>query len=211
MAEVADVTVVIPSYGDREIWEPLALRATASVKAQTLMPAHWVVSNSADGLADSRNYGAECRETEWLIFLDADDELDPRYIESMMAAEGDIRRPATLGVVDGIEDVAPTMIPRKPLLDANFIVIGAMIRREAFFAVGGFRDLPILDDWDLFIRLWLEGAEIVDVPEAIYKIHVRPGSRNQQDPSTHGQTYSEIRRLYLNRSRNVGGLSSRQE
>jgi hypothetical protein len=132
----------------------------------------------------------------WLIFLDADDELDERYIERMMEGSGDIRRPSTIGVYrDGTEDDAAVMIPRTDLRVANCIVIGAMHKASLFFQVGGFDNYPILEDWDLWQRMVLHGASVVDVPDAIYRVHVRDGSRNA-DGGLHRHTYARIQRQH---------------
>ena len=191
------VSVIIATFGENDLYRRLALRAAASVTQQTVEPLE-VVRVHGDTLQKARNEGAELAKGEWLIFLDADDELDPRYVEAMLAAEGDIRRPATLGIVDGVEDVAPVMIPKRDLLMSNYIVIGAMHRREDFLAVGGFNNYPCLEDWDLWLRIVYNGAEVVDVPEAVYRVHVIPDSRNS-DVSIHAKVYSKIRHQYRSR------------
>jgi GT2 family glycosyltransferase len=143
-------------------------------------------------------------DAEWLIFLDADDELDSHYIEEMLKGQGDIRQPSTLGVVNGKEDDYPVLIPPHPggFLVGNHLVIGCMVRRKLFLDVGGFRNLPILEDWDLWIRCILYDGKVGTVPKAIYRVHVNPNSRNQQDG--HGKTYTEIQGLYINEWRAKG-------
>lgn len=188
------VSVVIPTFGNNDLYRRLALRAANSAVDQSMEPLE-IIRIHEETLQEARNNGAEQAKGEWLIFLDADDELDHHYIEAMYKAEGDIRRPATLGVVDGVEDTESVMIPRKNLLVTNFIVIGAMHRREDFLAAGGFNNYPCLEDWDLWLRMVANGAEVVDVPEAIYRVHVTPDSRNS-DVGVHAQVYKKIRRQY---------------
>lgn len=168
-------------------------RARESAQNQTIQ-ADMIIWSHEDSLAQARNKGMQACQTEYVVFLDADDELDYLYIESMLNADGDICRPSTLGVVDGVADDAPVMIPRRPLYDGNYIVIGSKVNVKLALDVGGFRELPILEDWDLWIRMKLAGADIVDVPEAIYRVNVYPNSRNTS--GKHGAVYSEIRNLY---------------
>ncbi len=194
-----DVTVIIPIFGDVERWGLLAQRALASALCQTV-PAVDVIVSVAETLQEARNRPAAAAETEWLCFLDADDELDPRYLEEMLAGTGDLRQPATLGVVEGQEDPFPVVIPAKPLLDGNYIVIGALVRREIFESAGGFSELPAYEDWDLWIRCWLEGAVITTCPEAIYRVHVLPDSRNQLDREAAVRSYNFIRNRYVRRT-----------
>ena len=186
-----DVTVVVGTYGDIEIWEPLARRAIESAQQQTVAP-HRVIWSHRHTLQEARNSAASNAETEWLIFLDADDELAPDYIEKSLAGSGDIRRPSTLGIYeDGSEDAQPVLIQETDLRTSNCIVIGAMNRKSFFDEVGGFRNFPILEDWDLWRRMVASGAVVRDAPEAVYRVHVRPGSRNS-DPQTHGNVYQQI-------------------
>lgn len=192
----SEVGVVIPIFGREEEWAKLAARAVQSVKDQS-WPCEWIYSVGGT-LADARNHGAEFfKDKEWLIFLDADDELDSEYVGHMLAGTGDVRWPSTLGVYeDGSEDPFPVLLqPKQNMLLGNHMVIGSMIRQELFHEVGGFRELPILDDWDCWIRCWLMGAEFQPCSRAIYRVHVRPGSRNQQQ-DLHGQVYSFIQREY---------------
>ena len=174
------VGIVIPSYGDKAQWDKLAARAIDSVNVQTRMP-NEVIRVHDDTLAKARNKGIERCMSEYVICLDADDELDPYYIEAMLRGYGDIRQPSTLGVVNGVEDDAPVLIPRKPLFEGNYIVIGAMFKRMKAIEVGGFRELTAFEDWDLWVRMTMNGALVTSCPEAVYRVNVRQNSRNQTD------------------------------
>lgn len=192
---LSGVGVVVATYGDISVWGDLAHRAITSVDRQTVLPEviNW---SHGDTLKEARNRGAAACDVDWLIFLDADDELDEGYIEAMLKVDGDIRRPATIGVYeDGTTDREPVMIPVPAggLTESNYIVIGAMIRKIDFQAVGGFNDFPILEDWHLFLRLVRAGAKITEVPDAIYRVHVRSDSRNTHSAATHGRYYTAIR------------------
>ena len=103
-----------------------------------------------------------------------------------------ILRPSTLGVVDGVEDDAPVLAERVDLRHGNYIAIGAAVPAASFFAVGGFDAYPILEDWALWLKLANSGLGVVDVPEAVYRVHVRPDSRNR-DLELHAQVYGQIR------------------
>lgn len=190
---VETVDVIVPTCGDIDVWKPLAERAQQSAFNQVVKANRVIWSHKAT-VSEARNFGASLSTGDWLIFLDADDELDPRYIEHMIAGSGDIRQPSTLGVVNGVEDDFPVLIEQKSLIIGNYLIIGSMVRRKLFLSVGGFRDFPILEDWDLFIRLALAGAKIGKCPDAIYRVHVLPDSRNKQGDSIHGSVYSQIQR-----------------
>jgi glycosyltransferase involved in cell wall biosynthesis len=195
------VDVVVASYGPIEQWESLIARAVQSANNQELVRPT-VVRQLHDPVGSDlswvRNQAAMASSADWLIFLDADDELDPCYIEAMLHGAGDIRQPLTLGVhPDGHEDDYPVLIPPNPggFLVGNHLVIGSMVRRSLFEKVGGFREgMKSLEDWDLFIRMRLAGGTVGEAA-AIYRVHVRPASRNSPE-GDHHQTYAEIQRRY---------------
>jgi glycosyltransferase involved in cell wall biosynthesis len=197
-----DITVCISTFGDVDVWMPLAHRAWRSAERQTLEPAD-IICAHRDSLEEARNAAAGHVSSGWLCFLDADDELDPNYLAAMrqavdMAVGDLLLQPATLGILpDGTEDPFPVVIPAKPLIDGNFLVIGTLIRAEQFHRVGGFRDFPCYEDWDLWLRAWLDGAMAVAVPDAIYRVHVSPNSRNNCSRPLQVATYNRIRNQYL--------------
>lgn len=184
-----DVTVVVATFGGAEWTELAQSRAIPSGALQAP-----VVYEHGETLATARNAGAERATSEWLCFLDADDELAPGYMSAMAAADGDLRAPAVTYVRNG-RPGTPKVWPAMPLTEGNYLVIGSLVRREMFLAVGGFREYSLYEDWDLWQRCWLAGAEIVQVPDAVYIAHVRPQSRNRA-PTHAEQTamHHEIRR-----------------
>lgn len=189
------VDIIVATYGNLGIWEPLTQRAVASATNQTVSAGH-IHRVHGETLAAARNSGAAVSGAEWLIFLDADDELDPGYVEAVLTGTGDLRQPYTLGIVNGVEDDAPVLItPSKDLLTGNHMVIGTAVRRSLFETAGGFRELPALEDWDLWIRCWLAGGKIGVAPGAIYRVHVYEGSRNMSN--LHDQVYHELKNEYM--------------
>ena len=67
----------------------------------------------------------------------------------------------------------------------NECVIGTLVERDLFLKVGGFRDLPSLEDYDLWLRCVKAGAVIHHVPDAVYRASIRPGSRGTSDQSVY--------------------------
>lgn len=194
-------SIVVSTFGDKQFWGGVAAaRAIPSAEAQTVHAE--VIYSHAATLRQARNLGAAAAEGDQLIFLDADDELDQRYVEEMASfldQAGDDHRylvqPATLGIrEDGVEDAEPMLIPSKSLLEGNFMVIGTMLPRSLFQEVGGFNEWPMYEDWDLWIRCWRSGAVIAACERAIYRVHVRGASRNNQLRRLQVKTYNDIRR-----------------
>lgn len=177
-----DVTVLVATFGD-EVWAELArARAIPSVDGQApVMHVH------GDTLHEARNKALHQAESEWVCYLDADDELESGFIEAMAQGKADLRAPAVRYVRKGRE--AAPIVPRVAghdhqcvgacLSEGNWLVVGSVVRRELVERVGGWRDFEWSEDWDLWLRCHLAGATIEALPTAIYRAHVRPASRNR--------------------------------
>lgn len=173
-----EVSIIVGTHGD-DTWRTLAEeRALPSAHAQS-MPANEVIHIHADSLKNARNQGAKQATSEWLCFLDADDELHRHYILRMSEGTADLRGPAVQYInPDGMVN-RPYVIEPMDLRNGNYLVIGTMVRRQMFFDVGGFRDWEFYEDWCLWQRCWLAGATIEQLPGAVYKAHMRTDSRNR--------------------------------
>ena len=172
------VAVVIPIYGDTDFWERMAINAHRSCEDQTFMNFQLVYSKG-ENITECRNKALENVNTEYLIFLDADDELHPTYIEEMLKGNADIRVPSVhRHYENGHLDTDQTHYQPKDLMTGNYIVVSAMIRTSLFKQLGGFHDYDTLEDWDLWLRAEEAGATFEQIPNAILKVNKRLGSRN---------------------------------
>lgn len=194
------VSVIVGTFGD-DSWKDKASKAIWSAEAQTVAPMQ-VIHAHCDSLHEARNKGAKEAQGDLLVFLDADDMLDPCYIEAMTEAyEKSVYRsnrryflyqPATLGVYpDGRTDSEAVVIPQRDLRTGNFMVIGTMMERKLFYMAGGFLDWPAWEDWELYLRCYGLGAGFIQVPDAIYQVGVNPDSRNQSAAGNR-QLFKEI-------------------
>lgn len=178
-----DATVVIGTFGD-PFWQQLAIeRAIPSAEAHGVN----VIHIHADTLHEARNLGLQQVDTEWVCHLDADDELEDGFFTHMDAVDGDLRVPS-VAYVRKHNRQRPRM-PRVAshdhdctadcLTEGNWLVVGTVARTALLTEVGGWRDWPMYEDWDLWLRCWQHGATITPVPEAVYRAHWRIDSRNR--------------------------------
>lgn len=175
-----NITVVIPTIAPRA---RLLARALASVAAQTL-PARFLIVEDTDraGAAATRNRGLEQVNTEWVAFLDDDDELQPDHLKLLA-------RYAYLSGVDvaypGYEAVgAPDPvncfgIPFDVglLRKRNFIPVTTLCRTEKVRAAGGFQERPDehgnpCEDWGLWLAMLDNGAKFGHLPQKTWRWHL---------------------------------------
>jgi glycosyltransferase involved in cell wall biosynthesis len=142
---VVDVTVVIPSIPTRSI---LLQRALQSVYAQSVVPAAISVRSDQTrlGAPQNRDLAAASATTEWIAFLDDDDELEPDHLRLLLAkAEktgADLVYPWF--TVAGGTDPFPQW-ENQPWRndDPHQVPITFIVKRDAYLEVGGFSK-----DWD---------------------------------------------------------------
>jgi glycosyltransferase involved in cell wall biosynthesis len=192
-----EATICIGTFGGND-WVKLATeRAIPSAEAQGVR----VIHRHGSSLAQARNEALALVRTPWVVFLDADDELAPGYIEALGEGTAALRAPAVSYVRLG-RPRAP-YVPKvaghshdcsaECLRVGNWLVIGTALRTDLARQVGGFRDFDIYEDWDFFQRCWLAGASVEAVPAAVYLAHWRRASRNRApDMASKDRVHHEI-------------------
>lgn len=139
------------------------------------------------GLPASRNNAIESTGAELILPLDADDMLDPRFVEACVAAL-DRHRERSIAYGDFQEFGARDRFVSRPeydfvsLTSVNGIGVASMFRRRAWEEVGGYNERlcskygASYEDWDFWISCGERGHFGVHVPEAVFHYRVRPGS-----------------------------------
>lgn len=176
-------SIIVASFGS-DVWAEMA-RECAYCSANEQPAAEVILRHDPDAtLAQVRNAAAADARGEWLCFLDADDELAPGYLDAMERAA---RPNALLGpAAEWVPWQRPApkyrgvLGPICDMRDANWLVIGTLVERKLFYKVGGFKEWPVYEDWDLWQRCIIAGAEVVPVPDALYIAWAQRNSRNRR-------------------------------
>lgn len=176
------ISVCISTFGTEEWRERAWQHAYPSTIGQGCEVI--IVHQEKGTVASSRNEAAKRAHGQWLIFLDADDQLAPGYVEAM---ERSLNGPALylpqtqFASWTARNRVWPaSFLPDCSLRDGNPLIIGTMVPRDLFLEVDGFTEgVELYEDWMLFAQLWKKGAEVVKVPRAIYIAYMRRRSRNR--------------------------------
>lgn len=175
----ADVSVIITNYNKPP--EQL-MECVVSIKDQTIPPREIIlVDDCSDdprahaaalsiilpknvGTAKARDAGVRMSKGKLLLFVDADDKLAPDFIQQCgkaLARGADIAYPNMILFdnvpINKLVENPNKITPQYLLGRKTSIPVTSMMFREMYDKLGGFRDLPVFEDWDFWIRAMFNG------------------------------------------------------
>lgn len=175
-------SVVASTFQDFEIivvndgsTDPETLAVLEQFEKTPLLPGRLrVVHQQNQGLAAARNKGAALARGKYVISLDADDRIDPTYLEKTAWVLEHHPQYAFcysyvqfFGADDDVWKTQPFSLEKALLY--NHVPTGAVFRREAWVEAGGFRDeLHGQDDWNFWITLGAKGWDGCLIPELLF-------------------------------------------
>lgn len=143
-----------------------------------------VINQDNQGLAMARNSGITAAKGKYILPLDADNRIRPKYISESVTIL-DKRREAGVvygnaeyfGEREGLWTIPSFDFPR--LLVGNFIDACAVYRRRIWEELGGYdAHMPAmgLEDWEFWIRAAALGWKFVHINEVLFDYRVRSQS-----------------------------------
>lgn len=178
-----DITVCIPSIPPRAA---LLHRAVGSALAQTLEPAaiSIAVDRHHQGAAMTRNRALNAATTEWVAFLDDDDEMYPQHLMTLAA---EVERTGADVVFPWFDTAPPKHDPFPPEFETlpynpeapHMFPITTLVRRSYAIEVGGFpvyhdpnNTVGAGEDWFFWLAMRDAGAKIVHVSQRTWVWHM---------------------------------------
>jgi glycosyltransferase involved in cell wall biosynthesis len=157
---------------------------TQAILAGYSRPKSRVIRAPHAGLAAARNLAIAQATGRYLCALDADDRLEPLFLEKMVRVlddDGSLTFCSSWLRTFGTEtwDWMPERCDLPTLLWENTVLTAALVRRDAVVAMGGYdQAMPEQgdEDWDLWLTLVERGHRGVILPEILFNYRRRAGS-----------------------------------
>jgi glycosyltransferase involved in cell wall biosynthesis len=154
--------------------------------ATTRIPTVVIVQENR-GVANARNVAWRAATTNWVTFLDADDELTPERVQ--FAERGLRSHTVYVGRQEVIADGGLRIPGAKQNQPPPFLIISMLVERSILEALGGLDEsLSVSDDWNLAIRLKEYGIPINFVDQSFVKRHIH-GANASYDEVTVSREY----------------------
>lgn len=158
-----------------------------------------VVRGPGEGIARALQRGLARCDAEVVARMDADDLAHPRRLALQLQALGEDRRLWAVGaqvrafprraVRDGMRRyvgwlnglVTPELVARDLLVESPLVHPATALRREALERLGGWRDGPFPEDYDLWLRLAAAGGGLTNLPVPLLLWRERPERLTRTD------------------------------
>lgn len=176
---------------------------------------HVLINSQNVGLAVSMNRAAEHASGEYLLRMDADDVCYPDRFRLQYDEISGGSYDLICGNYDFIDE-AGNLLPQRPTLYSDrqlkallpyrnvihhpTVIMTAKIFRE----VGGYRNYPCAQDYDLWLRMVCLGAKMHMMPEKMIQYRVREASTTVKKRYKQACTGDYIRALYRQKNRMSG-------
>lgn len=141
------------------------------------------IYQSNAGLSAARNAGVTNSNGIYILPLDSDDKIAPRYIElaiNAFIANEKLKvvycRAALFGIKKGEWKLPEFSIER--MLGRNCIFCSAFYKREDFDKIGGYNTNMKygFEDWDFWLSMLEEGGEVFQIDEILFFYRIRKRS-----------------------------------
>jgi len=163
-------------------------------------PSVRIIRQSHRGVAAARNAGIAAARGEYIVPLDADDLIEPTYLEKCLWFLE--THPAVAYVYTGvrhfgaIDAVCMDEFDFERLKTYNFITVTSMFRKRHFEEVGGYGTDTReggYEDWDFWLSMGERGHYGALIPEPLFSYRRRSDSRLAQSLTQHDQIMADLR------------------
>jgi glycosyltransferase involved in cell wall biosynthesis len=197
---------------------PVALHDTCeALAAASPVPVNLVRLERNVGLGPALDRGLEECAHDVVARMDADDISLPRRFERQLPLIADGADIVGSALMEFVDDVDQVVLTRVPPLDPDWIRSAmrfrdpfnhptVVYRRSMVQKVGGYQDLPLMEDYLLFARMLAEGAVPANVAEPLVYYRIGAGAYARRGGRTLLRSEWALQRRFLEL-----GITSRVE
>jgi|GEM_PF-906877 len=162
-----------------------------------------IVDQKNQGLVQTKNNGLGIAKSDWIVFLDADDTMQPTFLEELYRAGRRTNAHVVYSAMrfTGYEDGVFWSRPytRRSLRKGNYINNSALMRRDMLLSIGGYKKEMAhgYEDWELYLSLAELGKKFryVAKPLLFYRRH-RDTSRDKAAQKGLRETKRLVKQLH---------------
>jgi glycosyltransferase involved in cell wall biosynthesis len=173
------------------------------------------VDAAGAGLVDALNTGLDAARGEWVARLDADDFCHPERLALQLAMAQTLGERCVVSCMvrcfperavsagyRGYEKWLNTLcthdlISRDIFVESPIAHPSAFFNREAVIEAGGYRELGLPEDYELWLRLWSLGFRFEKVPRVLLGWRERPDRFSRRSPCYSLSSFYRTKAMYL--------------
>jgi glycosyltransferase involved in cell wall biosynthesis len=175
--------------------------AATNAKLASLNSSIRVINQENRGLSGARNAGMAVAESDLVLALDCDDEIEPGYLAEtvpvLRQAPPDVAIVFTHTRFGGsASGIGRRYFNPFVLLFANPLPSCVLLRKQCWQAVGGYDESMRegYEDWEFYMRLALAGFRGIEIPKPLYIYNISPdGMLINTATRVHGRLWRYIR------------------
>lgn len=179
--------------------DPFTVEKLGEIESRRL-PRVTVIRQKNQKLPRTRNNGIQAARGKYICCLDADDLLEPTYLEECLTAleSGNLDICYSHVQLFGDEDWVweTSAFDPEVLAKQNCVCVGAVYRKSAWEKAGGYDPARQIgyEDWDLWMAMAEKGARGICIPEPLYKYRKHGRSMMDDHLQKHALSYAQLRR-----------------
>lgn len=192
---IRDVEIIVVDDGSDD---PFTLEVLEGLLHRRIQ----LITQENKGAAGARNTGIKAAQGDYIVCLDADDFIHPRYLElasKVLDSDPSIGIATSWYSIFGLLRFVEKPLPYNLYLlsNGNQLHPASLFRKTAWQQVGGYDEkMSGYEDWELWIKIGEAGWGVAQIPEVLFFQRCHGGSKFFKSRKKHVELVSHIRKMH---------------